>query len=127
MTPPFAPPNGTSATAVFQVMYIARARASSSVIDGWNRNPPFCGTAGDVVLHAKAGEDPEGTVVHLHREMHGQLALDLAQHGPQGVIKPEGVGGGVELPLSNAQGGALIEPGHAQAALYATGAGLGCS
>src|SRR5665213_1345370 len=52
--------------------------------------------------------------------IHHQLAFDLAQDGPQGIIKPDGIGGGVELPLSNAQGGALIGPGHAQAALYAT-------
>ena len=52
--------------------------------------------------------------------MHDELAFDLAQHCAQGVVQPDGVGGGVELPLSNAQGGALIGPGHAQAALYAT-------
>src|SRR5579863_1500426 len=82
--------------------------------------PALRGAARNVVLHAKAREDPERSVVHLHREMHGELAFHFAQHRTNGVIKPEGVGGGVELPLSNAQGGALIRPGHAQAALYAT-------
>ena len=35
LTPPLAPPNGTFATAVFQVMSEARARTSSTSTSGW--------------------------------------------------------------------------------------------
>ena len=41
LTPPFAPPNGIPATAVFQVMSEARARTSSTSTSGWKRTPPL--------------------------------------------------------------------------------------
>ena len=41
LTPPLAPPNGTFATAVFQVISEARARTSSTSTSGWKRMPPL--------------------------------------------------------------------------------------
>ena len=41
LTPPFAPPNGMPATAVFQVIIEARARTSSTSTSGWKRMPPL--------------------------------------------------------------------------------------
>ena len=35
LTPPFAPPNGMPATAVFQVISVASARTSSRSTSGW--------------------------------------------------------------------------------------------
>ena len=43
VTPPFAPPNGTSTSAHFQVIHIARARTSSRSAWGWKRSPPLAG------------------------------------------------------------------------------------
>ena len=43
VTPPLAPPNGISASAVFQVIKAARARTSSISAVGWNRMPPLYG------------------------------------------------------------------------------------
>ena len=40
-TPPLAPPNGTPATAVFQVISEASARTSSMSTSWWNRTPPL--------------------------------------------------------------------------------------
>ncbi len=42
-TPPFAPPNGTFATAVFHVIRQASARISSMSTSGWKRIPPLYG------------------------------------------------------------------------------------
>ena len=41
LTPPLAPPKGTPATAVFQVISEARARTSSMSTSGWKRMPPL--------------------------------------------------------------------------------------
>ena len=43
VTPPFAPPNGTSTSAHFQVIHMASARTSSTSVAGWKRRPPFAG------------------------------------------------------------------------------------
>ena len=43
VTPPFAPPNGTSTRAHFQVIHIASARTSSRSVAGWKRRPPLAG------------------------------------------------------------------------------------
>ena len=43
LTPPFAPPNGTSTSAHFQVIHIASARTSSRSVWGWKRRPPLAG------------------------------------------------------------------------------------
>jgi hypothetical protein len=39
--PPLAPPNGTFASAVFQVINDASARTSSRSASGWYRMPPL--------------------------------------------------------------------------------------
>ena len=59
------------------------------------------GAAAQVVLDAVAGEDGDGSVVHLHREVHGQLAARLAQHPAQAGVEIEAVGGQIELPLGD--------------------------
>ena len=41
LTPPLAPPKGTFATAVFQVISEASARTSSMSTSGWKRIPPL--------------------------------------------------------------------------------------
>ncbi len=41
LTPPLAPPKGTPATAVFQVISEASARTSSMFTSGWKRMPPL--------------------------------------------------------------------------------------
>ena len=41
LTPPLAPPKGTLATAVFQVISEASARTSSMSTSGWKRMPPL--------------------------------------------------------------------------------------
>ena len=43
VTPPLAPPNGTSTSAHFQVIHMARARTSSRSGLGWKRRPPLAG------------------------------------------------------------------------------------
>ncbi len=43
MTPPLAPPNGTSITAHFQVIQVASAFTSDADTEGWNRIPPLPG------------------------------------------------------------------------------------
>ena len=40
-TPPFAPPNGMPAMAVFQLISSASARTSSRSTSGWKRTPPL--------------------------------------------------------------------------------------
>jgi hypothetical protein len=42
-TPPLAPPKGTSSTAHFQLIHVARAVTSSSSTLGWKRMPPLPG------------------------------------------------------------------------------------
>ena len=61
------------------------------------------GSAGDVVLDAEARVHPETAVVHLHREVHDQLALDVPQHRGQGGIEVELPGCGVEMVLGDGQ------------------------
>ena len=41
LTPPLAPPKGTPAIAVFQVIIEASARTSSMSTSGWKRTPPL--------------------------------------------------------------------------------------
>ena len=57
--------------------------------------------AAKVVLDAVAGEDLDAAVVHLHREVNGQLAAWLAQHAAKAGIEVEMFGGEIELPLRN--------------------------
>ena len=57
----------------------------------------------DVVLDPEAGEHAERAVVHLHRKVHDELALHLSQHRSQRVIQSQGIGGGIELSLRDAE------------------------
>ncbi len=57
--------------------------------------------AAEVVLDAVAGEDLDAAVVHVHREVDGQLAARLAQHAAQARVEVEPVGGQVELLLGH--------------------------
>ena len=59
----------------------------------------------DVVLHAPAGEHPDRAVVHVHREVHGQLAFDLAQASTRVVGKADDVRRGVEATLCGLESG----------------------
>ena len=72
------------------------------------------GTAADVVLHPVAGEELDGVVLHVDREVHHQLPLHLAQLGPDGVVEVEHVGREVELVLRRGVGGLRSQlDGHA--------------
>ena len=59
------------------------------------------GTAPEVVLDAVAREDLDRAVVHLHREVDGQLPSRLTQHPPQARVEVEPVGGQIELLLGD--------------------------
>ena len=60
--------------------------------------------AAEVVLDAVAGEDLDRAVVHLHREVDGQLAARLAQDAAQAGVEVEALGGKVELLLGDLPG-----------------------
>ena len=55
--------------------------------------------AAEVVLDAVAGEDLDAAVVHLDREVDGQLAARLTQDLAQAGVEVEALGGEVELLL----------------------------
>ena len=55
--------------------------------------------AAQVVLDAVAGEDLDRPVVHVDREVDGELAARLAQDQAHARIEVEALGGEVELPL----------------------------
>ena len=55
--------------------------------------------AAEVVLDAIAGEDLDGAVVHVDREMDGELAARLAQDEAHAGIQAEALGREVELSL----------------------------
>ena len=57
--------------------------------------------AAEVVLDAVAGEDLDGAVVHLHREVDGELAPGLPQDLAQAGVEVEPLGGEVELLLGH--------------------------
>ena len=61
--------------------------------------------ATEVVLDAVAGEDLDGSVVHVDREMDGQLAAGLAQDAAHALVHPQAVGGEIELSLRDFPGG----------------------
>src|SRR5207249_2515940 len=54
---------------------------------------------GDVVLDAEALEHPNRAVVHLHREVDDELALDLPEDGAHAGVEPVELSSLVELPL----------------------------
>ena len=97
VTPPFAPPNGTSTKAHFQVIHIASARTSSRSVAGWKSKAALGRSAGNVVLDAVALEYADRAVVALHREVHGVLAMGDSQDRGDIRLEPEMVGGCVEL------------------------------
>ena len=67
-------------------------------------DPALGRPAAQVVLDAVAGEHLDAPVVHLHREVDGQLAARLAQHAAKTGIEVESFGGEIELPLRNRPG-----------------------
>src|ERR1039458_8749076 len=89
ITPPLAPPKGMLTTAHFHVIQLAKARTSSSVTSGEQRMPPFARRRRNRGLHAKAGEDFEAAVIHLHGNVDRGSAVRKAQTPPQAVIKIE--------------------------------------
>lgn len=58
--------------------------------------PPLGRAARDGVLHAVAGEDFDGAVVHADRDVDDQLARRVAKHLPDARIEIELPGGEVE-------------------------------
>ena len=104
ITPPLPPPYGMPTTAHFQVIHIARALTSSMahvlvVADAALGRP-----AAEVVLDAVAGEHLDRTVVHLHREVDGELAAWLAEDAAEAGVEIEAVGSQVELLLRDVPG-----------------------
>ena len=61
--------------------------------------------ATQVVLDPIAGEDLDRSVVHVDREMDGQLAAGLAQDAAHAFVHPQAVGGEIELSLRDFPGG----------------------
>ena len=101
MTPPLPPPNGMPTTAHFQVIHIARALTSSRRHVLVIADAALGRAAAEVVLDPIAREDLDRAVVHLHREVDGQLALRLAQNLAQARGELEMLGGQVELALGD--------------------------
>ena len=84
-------------TAHFQVIHIASALTSSRRDVLVVADAALGRAAAEVVLDAVAGEDLDAAVVHLDREVDGQLAARLAQDLAQAGVEVEPVGGEVEL------------------------------
>ncbi len=61
--------------------------------------PPLAGPRPEVVLDAVAGEHLDGAVVHLDREVDGQLAARLAQDAAHALVQAQPIGGEIELLL----------------------------
>ena len=57
--------------------------------------------AAEVVLHAVAGVDLDGPVVHLDREVDRQLAARLTEHAAKTGVQIEHLGGKVKLVLGD--------------------------
>jgi hypothetical protein len=77
--------------------------------------PPFAGAAPEVVLDAVTGEDLDAAVVHVHGEMHGELAARLAQDPAHALVKVESLCGEIELALRHlprVDGGGNVLGGH---------------
>ena len=113
MTPPLPPPNGTSATAHFQVIQAASALTSSSVTSGDSGCRP-CRAERDVVLDAVAGEHLDFAVVHLDRAGDGDLPLRMGQDLPDARVEPEQARRAVELlehRVENAAACCHVTPG----------------
>ena len=104
MTPPLPPPYGMPTTAHFQVIHIARALTSSMRDVLVVADAALGGPAAEVVLDAIAREHLDGAVVHLHREVDGELAAGLAQDAAQARVEVEHLGREVELVLRDLPG-----------------------
>ena len=104
ITPPLPPPYGMPTTAHFQVIHIARALTSSRLDVLVVADAALGRAAAEVVLDAVAGEDLDRAVVHLHREVDGQLAARLAQDAAQAGVEVQALGGQVELLLRDLPG-----------------------
>src|SRR5581483_2970577 len=72
------------------------------------------GPAADVVLHAPAGVDVDRAVVPAHREVHGELSLDLAKDLARVVRKTHHVGRGVKTTLGGLVSGTSRFDRHAR-------------
>ena len=73
--------------------------------------------AAEVVLDAVAGEDLDGAVVHVDREVDGQLAARLAEHRAEPRVEVEALRGEVELALRDLPGvddGRRLLGGHGE-------------
>ena len=101
MTPPLPPPYGMPTTAHFQVIHIARALTSSRRDVLVVADAALGRAATQVVLDAVAGEDLDRSVVHVDREMDGQLAARLAQDAAHALVHAEPLGGEIELALGD--------------------------
>ena len=69
-----------------------------------------------VVMHAIAGEDTDGAIVHLHREVHRELALAVAQDVTHAGIEADTFCDGVELCNRGVEG---IFPGGCATGAFA--------
>ena len=79
--------------------------------------------AAEVVLDAVAGEDLDAAVVHLDREVDGELAARLAQDAAQAGVEVEPVGGEIELLLGDCPG---VDRGRDVLRRHGTEDPLGC-
>ena len=79
LTPPLAPPNGTPAIAVFQVIIEASDADLVDVDLGVEADPALVGAAGAVVLDPVAVEDVRLPVARLDRDLHRDLAVGLPE------------------------------------------------
>ncbi len=100
-TPPFAPPNGMAAIAVFQVIREASALTSSRSTSGWKRTPPLYGPARTVVLDAVAGVDVDLAVGAPDRDLDLHLAVGGPKHRGDVVRDPDPLGREVEVVIDD--------------------------
>ncbi len=73
---------------------------------------PLEGAEGLVVLHAVAGEDADGAVVHLYGEVHGELPARQLQYGQQARVQLEAPSHGVDLDTGNVERAQPRSLGH---------------
>lgn len=81
-------------------------------------NAAFGRSAHDIVLNSIAGEDRCRAVVHLDREVAGELSLDLAQDASALRLEVEDLGGGVELVQRGAPPVGLLGLGRLRRQLH---------
>ncbi len=66
--------------------------------------PPLAGPRPRLCWTRIAGEDLDGPVVHLHREVDGELAAWLAEDAAEAGVEVESVGSEIELLLGDVPG-----------------------